>query len=167
LLPQVSAAVPTSSPPTTLTTTVVVQVVGAVVHPGVYRVPGDGRVLDAVTAAGGAAPGADIDRVNLAARVADGERIAVPRPGEDVPPAVSPDGGGASASATPAEPLDLNTATADQLDALPGVGPATAKAIIDERRRRGRFRSVDDLLQVRGIGPSKLADLKGLVRVGP
>lgn len=144
---------------TTAPTVVVVHAAGAVVHPGVYRVQAGARVVDVIDAAGGPAPDADVNRLNLAALVADGSQVYVPRVGEAAP---APVGGAATA---PSGPLDLNTATLEQLDALPGVGPATAKAIITERERRGGFRAVDDLLDVRGIGPAKLDALRDLVTV--
>ena len=137
---------------------VVAHAAGAVAVPGVYRLPGGARVGDLVDAAGGAVEGADLDQVNLAAPLADGERVYVPVEGEVVPVA-------AGGSPEAAGPVDLNSATAADLEALPGVGPATAAAILDERERRGRFGSVDDLLDVRGIGPAKLEQLRELVRV--
>ena len=149
--------------PSTTTGEVVVDVAGAVVRPGVVRLAGAGRVIDAIAAAGGAAPDADVNQVNLAAKVADGDRVYVPRRGEAPPPA--PASGGAGSTTASSGPVDLNSATPEQLDALPGVGPATAKAITDYRTRHGRFRTVDDLLSVQGIGPAKLANLKALVRV--
>jgi competence protein ComEA len=155
-----------SAPVSTATTTgeVVVHVAGAVGRPGVVRLAGPGRVIDAIGAAGGPAADADLNQINLAAKVADGDRVYVPRRGETPPPA--PTTGAATGSATASSgPVDLNSAAADQLDALPGVGPATAKAIVDYRTRHGRFRTVDDLLSVPGIGPAKLATLKPLVRV--
>jgi len=161
-LPRADAA-----PAATATTTaeVVVHVAGAVARPGVVRLAGGGRVTDAVAAAGGPAADADLNQVNLAAKVGDGDRIYVPRRGEAPPPAPSVGAtAGASGSAHPS-PVNLNTAGPEQLDALPGVGPATAKAIVDYRTRHGRFRAVDDLLSVPGIGPAKLATLKPLVRV--
>ena len=136
-----------------------VQAAGAVLSPGVYRVPADARVIDVIDAAGGLAPGADADRLALAAKVSDGERVYVPsgRRGaaERVPPG----------AAEPAGPIDLNTAVERDLDALPGVGPATAKAIVTYRESHGPFTSVDQLLEVRGIGPAKLDQLADLVRV--
>jgi competence protein ComEA len=143
---------------------VIVHVAGAVVAPGLYRLGGDARVADALDAAGGPAPDAELDAVNLAAKVADGERVYVPRKGE-APPAVVGAAGAAGGGGAPAGPLDLNTATADQLDALPGVGPATAEAILAYRQEKGRFRSVDELLEVRGIGQAKLATLRSKVTV--
>lgn len=141
---------------------VVVHAAGAVVHPGLYRLAGDARIADALDAAGGPAAEADLDGVNLAARVTDGERIYVPRKGEVAPGAGSAAGGPGGA---PAGPLDLNTATAEQLDALPGIGPATAEAIISYRQQHGRFRSVEELVEVRGIGEAKLAALRAKLRV--
>ena len=150
--------------PSTTTGEVVVDVAGAVARPGVVRLAGPGRVVDAIAAAGGAAADADVNQVNLAAKVADGDRVYIPRRGEAPPPA--PTTGGTTGSATASSgPVDLNSATPEQLDALPGVGPATAKAIVDYRIRHGRFRTVDDLLSVTGIGPAKLGNLKSLVRV--
>jgi len=158
-LPRAEAA-----PASTETTTgeVIADVAGAVLRPGVVRLAGAGRVVDAIAAAGGAAADADLNQVNLAAKVGDGDRIYVPRRGEGPPPAPV---AGAPSSPTPSGPVDLNSATPDQLDALPGVGPATAGAIVEYRTRHGRFRTVDDLLSVPGIGPAKLATLKPLVRV--
>jgi len=147
----------------------VVHAAGAVVRPGVYHVRLPGRVLDVLDAAGGPLPGADLDQLNLAARVSDGDRVYLPRVGESLP---APSGvgsagtaGAGSAGGAAAGPVNLNSATPDQLDALPGVGPATAKAIVDHRTEKGRFVSVDDLLSVRGIGEAKLADLRDKVRV--
>lgn len=149
------------SAPTTTAGEVVVHVAGAVVSSGVYRLPPGSRVIDAITTAGGLAVDAAPDAVNLAALVADGQRIYVPREGESVPV----DAGVAAGSTTPPGPVDLNRATADQLDSLPGVGPATAAAIVAYRDQHGPFASVDDLAQVRGIGPAKLEALRGLVTV--
>jgi competence protein ComEA len=138
----------------------VVHAAGAVVAPGLYRLKPGSRVADLIAAAGGLRPDADADRVNLAAPLHDGERVAVPRIGE---PGTGTEG--AAPDATSEGPLDLNTATAAQFDALPGVGPATAQAIVADRERNGPFRSVDDLLRVRGIGPAKLDQIRGLVTV--
>lgn len=142
--------------------TITVHAAGALNRPGVYAVPNGARVADVLAAAGGALPDADVDQVNLAAKVADAERVYLPKKGEAPPPEGS---GGAGPGGQPAAPVDLNTATAEQLDTLPGVGPATAQAILQFRTGRGRFRSVDDLLEVRGIGPAKLETLRPLVKV--
>ena len=141
---------------------------GQVANPGVYAVPAGGRVADAVIAAGGTAAEADVEQINLAARLSDGERIYVPKKGEAAPAVAAspaPAGGATKAGAAPAGPVDLNTATAEQLEALPGVGPATSKAILAYRSSHGRFRSVTELLEVPGIGPTKLEALRPLVKV--
>ena len=149
---------------------------GQVAAPGVYSVPAGARVADLVTAAGGLLPEADVDRLNLAARVVDGTRVYIPRKGES-PPAEAAAGdpgrgpgrpgaaGGAEGRGAAAGPVDLNTATAAQLDTLPGVGPATAAAILTYRARHGRFKSVTELLEVPGIGPAKLEAIRPLVVV--
>jgi competence protein ComEA len=143
----------------------VVHVAGAVLNPGVYQLDSGARVHDAVEAAGGPAATADLDGVNLAVVLADGQRIYLPEVGEVDPAAVA---SGAPAVGSPSgagSPIDLNVATVDELDTLPGVGPATAAAIVDDRQRNGPFASVDDLERVPGIGPSKLASLRDLVTV--
>jgi competence protein ComEA len=130
-------------------------------------------VTDVIDAAGGLAPDADPDRVNLAQPVADGERVYVLHRGEAAVPEAPGGGGGPPAASVPAGGegsapptiVDLNTATSDQLDTLPGVGPATAAAIIAYRSEHGPFTSVDQLLDVRGIGDAKFAELKDLVTV--
>ena len=137
----------------------VVDVVGAVRWPGLYRLRDGTRIADAVAAAGGTRPKAELDAVNLAAPLADGEQVVVPARGAAGAAAASPPAAGSS----PAAPLDLNTATAEQLDALPGIGPATAAKIVAYRQAHGPFRSVDELDGVPGIGPARLAQLKGLV----
>lgn len=153
-----------SPPPTGLAT---VHVAGAVASPGIYSLPAGARVADAITAAGGPLAEAEADRLNLAARVADGDRVAVPRKGDPASAGGTDAAAGSGAPGTTAQagPLDLNTATAAQLDTLPGVGPATAQAIVAYRTRHGRFRSVAELLEVPGIGPAKLEAVRPLVRV--
>lgn len=146
-------------------TSIVVHAAGAVAVPGLHELPVGSRVADVLAAAGGPAADADLDRVNLAAPVADGERVWFPRVGEDAPPVVAGGAVAAPGSTEPAGPVDLNSATAEQLDALPGVGPATAAAIIQHREQVGRFTSIDDLLDVPGIGDAKLAQLRDLVTV--
>ena len=164
--PPGSPGAPAMPGPSTPPVTVTVHVAGQVANPGVYAVPAGGRVADAVVAAGGTAAEADVEQLNLAARLSDGERIYVPKKGE-APAAVAPAAaaGATKPSGSPAGPVDLNTATAEQLEALPGVGPATSKAILTYRANHGRFRSVTELLEVPGIGPAKLEALRPLVRV--
>jgi competence protein ComEA len=149
--------------------TIVVHVAGAVVRPGVLRLPTGSRIVDAIDAAGGALGDADVDRVNLAAPVDDGAWIHVPRAGEPLAPAPAGGAGGAapgsSGASSASSPLDLNAAGVEELDTLPGVGPATAAAIVEHRTRNGPFTEVDALTDVPGIGPAKLARLRALVRV--
>ena len=136
----------------------VVDVVGAVRQPGLYRLAPGARVADAVARAGGATEKADLEQINLAAPLADGQQIAVPRralPG--AAPVAS------SAPTSPSGPVHLGTATAEQLDALPGVGPVTAQKILDYRAEHGGFRSVDDLDAIPGIGPARIEQLRDLV----
>jgi competence protein ComEA len=134
---------------------IVVDVAGAVRRPGLYRLPSGTRIADAVAIAGGATRKANLTLVNLAAPLADGEQVVVP--------AGAAGAGAAAGAPSPTAPLDLNTATAEQLDALPGIGPATAQKIVDYRQAHGAFHSVDELDGVSGIGPAKLAELEGLV----
>jgi competence protein ComEA len=144
----------------------VVDVAGAVRHPGVYRMTEGARVRDAITRAGGATARADLGQINRAAKLSDGLQVLVPRrlPAAHAAPAAS-GGAGADASSAPAQPVDLNSATLEQLDTLDGVGPATAQKIIDFRTQHGGFSSVDELDQVPGIGAKKLAALRPQVRV--
>jgi competence protein ComEA len=146
----------------------VVDVSGAVRRPGIYRLEAGARVDDAVQRAGGATPRADLTGVNLAAKVEDERQYVVPERGAaggaaDV--AASGGGAGDAAGGTPAQPLNLNTATAEQLDQLDGVGPETARKILAYRQQKGGFRSVEELDRVPGIGPARLAALRDLVRV--
>ncbi len=158
----------------------VVHAAGAVVHPGVYELEPGARVADLVAAAGGGDDEADLDRLNLAEPLVDGSRVYVPAVGEEVseglvavPPGGGPGagggsgvGGGGGESAGAGVPLDLNRATADELELLPGIGPTLAASIVDHRTSQGPFASVDDLLAVRGIGDAKLAAVRELVTVG-
>jgi competence protein ComEA len=136
----------------------VIDVAGAVRRPGLYRLRDGSRIDDAIAAAGGVTGKAQLDAVNLAAPVADGEQVVVPGRGA-VAAAASPPAAGSSPSA----PLDLNTATAEQLEGLPGIGPVTAQKILDYRQAHGAFHSVAELEGVPGIGAGRLAQLKGLV----
>ena len=150
---------------------IVVHVVGAVQQPGVYHLVAGARGDDALRAAGGATRDADVRRVNLAATLVDGEQLIIPRVGERLSPTtvvlnppISRAGPGAPRDNAPTT-VNINEATADDLDRLPGIGPSTARAIVDHRTRNGPFATVDDLLAVRGIGPAKLAELRQFVRV--
>ncbi len=157
----------------------VVSVVGLVTRPGLVRLQPGSRVADALAAAGGAVDGADLLALNMAARVADGDQIVVGVvPPEAAPPVssttsgigTSTDGsGGAPAGVggpTPGGTVDLNAATVAELDALPGVGPVTATSIVSWREINGRFATVDQLSEVDGIGPGRLAKIRDLVHVG-
>ena len=142
--------------------TALVHVVGAVRHPGVYRLRVGQRVQDAVRRAGGARPGADLQAINLAAKVADAQQVVVPRRGSvgaSAPSAAGAAGGPASG------PVNLNSATAEQLDTLDGVGPATAQKILEYRQQHGGFHSIDDLAQIPGIGPKRLEALRAKVQM--
>lgn len=165
-------AMPGPEPPTeraasTTGPALAVHVAGAVARPGLYHLPNGSRVADALAQAGGRLPGADVDRLNLAARLVDGQKIRVPRRGEAASDEAAGVGGSAGEGIQPpvAEPIDLNTADLAALDSLPGVGPATARAILEERARRGGFRSIRDLLRVPGIGDGRFARLKDRIRV--
>ena len=140
----------------------VVHVTGAVRRPGVYRVPSWARLDLAVKRAGGPAAGADLAGVNLAAKIADGQQVVVPRKGVAAGGVATSVGGEAG---VPSGPISLNTATPEQLDQLDGVGPATAQKILDWRKQHGGFRSVDDLKQITGIGPKRFEALKDKVRM--
>jgi competence protein ComEA len=133
----------------------VVYVSGAVRRPGLYRLAQGTRIDDALVLAGGATAKADLVAVNLAAPLADGEQIVVPLRG-----AAAATGGDAP---SPTAPVDLNSASLEQLDALPGIGPTTAQKILDFRQAHGAFHSLAELDAVPGIGPARLEQLKGLV----
>jgi competence protein ComEA len=137
----------------------VVDVAGAVRRAGLYRLRSGSRIDDAIAAAGGPTAKAQLDSVNLAAPVADGEQVIVPGVGAAGAAAASSSVAGSSPSA----PLDLNSATLEQLEGLPGIGPVTAQKILDYRQVHGAFHSVAELEGVPGIGPAHMAQLKGLV----
>ncbi len=153
---------------------VVVHVVGQVARPGVVTLPEGSRVVDALAVAGGAQPGADLQRVNLARLLVDGEQVYVPRPGESVPATASGATGGSAATAgpgasaaagSPGALVDLNTADVSALDGLPGVGPVLAKRIVEWRTQHGRFTTIDELGEVSGIGDKLLEQVRSRVRV--
>jgi competence protein ComEA len=170
----------TTPPATTTTRTqaggsptrIAVHVAGAVAHPGVVELGPGTRVVDAVEAVGGAHADADLDRLNLAAKLADGQRIYVPKVGEADPGALgrgeaagTGTGSGTGDGAPLGGKLNLNTATQAQLETLPGIGPTYAQSILAERQRRGGFTSVNELRSVRGIGDKRFAELAPLVTV--
>lgn len=151
----------------------VVHVVGAVRRPGVYRLRVGQRVQDAIRRAGGASGATDLQAINLAAKIADGQQVVVPRRGAAGAGGAAAGGGaaggamaaGGAAGAASSAPINLNSATAEQLDTLDGVGPTTAQKILEYRTQHGGFSSIDDLAQISGIGPKKLEALKAQVTV--
>lgn len=158
----VPVTVPSAAPSTTVQAGIVVHAGGAVRQPGVHRLPQGSRIVDLLERAGGPDPALDLDRVNLAAQLTDGQRVWFPRTGETAPSVI--DGGAGSGGASGS--IDVNTASAEELDRLPGIGPALAAAIVTERTRRGPFRSLDDLQRVKGISRSKIDALAGLASAG-
>ena len=156
--PAVTPVQPAARPKSVAQKLLVIDVAGAVRHPGLYRLRSGSRIDDAIALAGGATAKAQLDTVNLAAPVADGEQIVVPGRGVSVSAAGSP-----SAGSSPSAPLDLNSATLEELENLPGIGPVTAQKILDYRQQHGAFHSVAELQGVPGIGPAHMAQLKGLV----
>ena len=167
-----SVPLPTPPPPSAPgRDKIVVDVVGAVVRPGLHELPAASRVADAVDAAGGLTGDADRARLNLAEPLSDGVRVWVPAVGEEAAPQVvainagSGDHGSGSSGAASDMPLDINTAEAAALEALPGIGPTLAAAIVEHRRRSGPFASVDELIEVSGIGPVKLEQIRPMATV--
>jgi competence protein ComEA len=135
-----------------------VHVAGAVAEPGLYQMEQDSRVDDAIERAGGAVEGADLNRVNLAAKLVDGQQIVVPLVGE---PAVSAAGTGSDGAASgPEAKININTASPGQLEQIDGVGPKTAEKIVAYREEHDGFKSVEELMEVPGIGPSKFESMK-------
>lgn len=149
---------------------VVVHVDGAVAAPGVYTLEGTPRVNDAIVAAGGLLAGADTSSINLAALLSDGQKVYVPLEGEDAPAAVDSTATGetstsVSTTATSTALININTATAEELCELPGVGEATAAAIVEDREANGAFTSIEDIMRVSGIGEKKFAKMQGMICV--
>ena len=142
--------------PTPTPARLVVYVSGAVARPDVYTLPEDSRLKDALLLAGGPLPEADLSVLNLAAALHDGQQIRVPRQGEPPPPTAP--------EAQPSGQLNINTASLAELDSLPGIGPALAQRIVEDREANGPYVSVEELARVRGIGPSLVEKLRPLVR---
>jgi len=161
---RVAPVVPARASPAAAAATarlLVVDVVGAVRRPGLVRLAEGSRVADAIARAGGLRRGAERAGVNFAAPVSDGQQVVVPQRG--AAGAAGAAGAGAGAAAASTGPVSLSSATAEQLDTLPGVGPVTAQKIVAYRQQHGAFRSVDELDAISGIGPSRIANLRGLV----
>lgn len=156
--PAAGAVAAAAAPQSTIT----VHVVGPVAAPGVVVLPAGSRVVDAITACGGIRGPAAIDGINLARVLADGELVDLAA--DPAVPAAAPDG---PDGAEPEQRIDLNTATAEQLQELPGVGPVLAARIVDYRDEYGGFAGVEQLQEVPGIGPSRFGELRDLVRAGP
>ena len=144
-------------------TEVVVDVIGAVMTPGVYRLDDGSRVADAIALAGGATRKANLSAVNLAAPLLDGTQIVVPRKGEQAQAPSSAGVAGSGSPGAPGGPIHLNSATLEELETIPGVGPVTAQRILDFREQNGPFRSVDELDAVSGIGPKRMEQMRELV----
>jgi competence protein ComEA len=158
--PEAPIAHPSASP-ASAGSVVVVDVAGKVRRPGIVELPTGSRVVDALRAAGGARQGVDTSSLNLARVLVDGEQIVI---GVDVP-AESPASASSGSEASAITPVDINTASLEQLDTLPGIGPVTAQAILDWRTENGSFTSIDELLEVSGIGDATLADIEAYVYV--
>lgn len=165
LTPRASPTVGPGEVPATAGSGVIVDIVGQVTHPGVLHLPAGSRVIDALTAAGGALPGAEVAAVNLARVLVDGEQVRIPAPGEQAPPASVVAGTGGGTTGGSSALVNLNTADLAALDTLPGVGPVLAQRILDWRVAHGRFTSVDELAEVSGIGQRMLEQLRPKVTV--
>ena len=173
---QLQAPPATATPaPTPTPGPITVEVAGAVLAPGVYELPAGARSGDAIEAAGGLAPDADAGAVNLARPLQDGEQLVAPTPPPRQPAAAVSDAAGSpgldaarssGANLAGAGLIDINTASAQELESLPAIGPVTAQAIVDHRTANGPFRSVEDLEDVKGIGPSTLDKIRDLITAG-
>ncbi len=156
---------PEPPPPTPTAGPLRIYVSGAVQSAGVYTLPPGSIVQDAILMAGGPAAEADLNRVNLAAGLQDGQQVHVPTVGETVPAGVQ--GDEADDVAAPAWPINVNTASLAELEALPGIGPELAQRIIDYREANGPFETIEGLMDVSGIGEAKFAGIRDLITVGP
>jgi competence protein ComEA len=166
-----ASGTPSGTQESTSSGTVVVHIAGAVLRPGVVQLPAGSRVHDAISAAGGGSPGADPDRLNLAAVVEDGQKIHVPRQGEPVPDNAvesgAPEAGASQdgSAESPGSKVNLNTAGVEELDGLPKVGPVLAQRIMDWRKEHGPFKAVEELDAIDGVGPKMLEALLPLVTI--
>nr|MBC7246120.1 ComEA family DNA-binding protein [Chloroflexota bacterium] len=161
--PAAQPRVPTATPEP-----IQVYVSGAVAHPGVYVIPWDSRVQQAISAAGGATANADLARINLAQRVYDEQQIYVPALDElatPVLPTVVPRTTGSEMSAIPGRKININAASASELEILPGIGPALAQRIVDYRQSAGPFQHLEDIKKVKGIGDGIFAQIKELITI--
>ena len=163
----VSTPAPTPTPlPTHTPAPIRVHVSGAVRQPDVYELPVGSIVKDAIGAAGGPTDDADLDCINLAVELRDQQQVHVPRQGKgSTPPPVS--GGALEGGGAPGTPIDINKATAAELETLPGIGPSTAQKIVAYREANGPFQTVEDIKNVPGIGEGKFEGIKDLITVGP
>lgn len=169
---QISTPFPRSTPtlhPSPTPAGLVVQVSGAVVNPGLVHLADGARVDDAIRAAGGASAEADLAQLNLARRMSDGERLVVPKLGDPTQAAAAAPTGRAAQTrvptATPVLNVNINTASADELNRLPGIGPALAQRIIDYRQTNGPFLKAEDIMKVKGIGPAEFGAIKNVIVV--
>ena len=168
----ITSRVPVGQPiilqPTPTTQPIYVFIIGAVKHPGVYKLPSGSRYVEAVQMAGGFLIDADISQINLARKLIDEEQIVVPGGTANPTPELTIGGNGLLFTPTPpaGEPVNVNTASADELDQIPGIGPTAAQKIIEYRTANGPFTRIEDLLKVPGIGPTILEEIRGQVTVG-
>jgi competence protein ComEA len=163
----IEAPLPTVTPfPTSTPAPIQVYVSGAVVSPDVYSLPPDAIVRDAVAAAGGVGPEADLTRINLAQRLQDGAHVHVPAAGEEPLVELPGSPGSSSETSEPAALVNINTATQEELETLPGIGPAYAERIIAYRETHGAFGSIEEIQNVSGIGPATFEGLRDRITVG-
>ena len=156
---RLSTAIPLSTPLSTPTPyTLRVYVSGAVHNPDVYTLLQDSIVKDAMEAAGGPTEDADLERINLALSVSDGQQVHVPRKGEESPPVQPP-----SSQPAPGAKVNINTAGTDLLESLPGIGPALAQRIVDHRQSQGPFERIEDVMDVSGIGEATFEAIRDLI----
>ncbi len=163
------AGAPVTLLPSSTPEPIVVYVTGAVQRPGVYVLPRGSRLVNAVEVAGGFLEGADLNQVNLAESVKDGQQVVIPGLSTMPTPELTIGGSGLLVTPTPfaGEKININTASVELLDTLPGIGQTVAAKIVEYREQNGPFTRVEDLLKIPGIGPSTLEGIRGLITVGP